>query len=157
MQRNFHTSSQSCDNWLRRNRAPEETWSLFLDTYHTLLQSSSKVIHSCGSYFHCCPWTGHPITSFASMQVHEPTYDGGVHSCKIGMVPPFSQFPPPPRKWHQMAQGSFGCGCGAFSLSHGWFQLLWPESWHAINIAAKELVPIGKWLLGNAVGGKGLT
>ena len=70
----------------------------FLDTYHTLLQSSSKAVHSCGSCFHCYPWTGHPITSFASMQVHEPTCDGGVHSYKIGMVPPFSQFPPPLRK-----------------------------------------------------------
>lgn len=88
---------------------------------------------------HCCPWTGHPITSFASMQVHEPTCDGGVHSCKIGMVPPFSQFPPPPQV---TSDASEYFGCGVFSLSHGWFQLEWPESWHAINIAAKELVPI---------------
>ena len=38
------------------------------------------------------------------------------------------------------ASGSFGCG--AFSLDHGWFQLRWPESWNAVNIAAKELVPV---------------
>ena len=38
------------------------------------------------------------------------------------------------------ASGAFGCG--AFSPSHGWFQLQWPPSWHSTNIAAKELVPI---------------
>ena len=38
------------------------------------------------------------------------------------------------------ASGSFGCG--AFSISHGWFQLEWPASWQDTNIAAKELVPI---------------
>ena len=36
--------------------------------------------------------------------------------------------------------GSFGCG--AFSHSHGWFQLEWPGSWNAVHITAKELVPI---------------
>ena len=38
------------------------------------------------------------------------------------------------------ASGSYGCG--AFSLSHGWFQLQWPDSWSSTNIAAKELVPV---------------
>ena len=38
------------------------------------------------------------------------------------------------------ASGSFGCG--AFSISHGWFQLEWPASWQDTNIAVKELVPI---------------
>ena len=38
------------------------------------------------------------------------------------------------------ASGSYGCG--AFSLTHGWFQLAWPESWLSVSIAAKELVPI---------------
>ena len=38
------------------------------------------------------------------------------------------------------ASGSFGCG--AFASSLGWFQLQWPEDWHAIHITAKELVPI---------------
>ena len=38
------------------------------------------------------------------------------------------------------ASGTFGCG--AFSPNLGWFQLRWPESWHSVNIAAKELVPI---------------
>ena len=40
------------------------------------------------------------------------------------------------------ASGSFGCGCGAFSTQHGWFQLQWPESWSDIGITQKELVPI---------------
>ena len=38
------------------------------------------------------------------------------------------------------ASGAFGCG--AFSTTHGWFQLSWPSSWHSTNIATKELVPI---------------
>jgi len=38
------------------------------------------------------------------------------------------------------ASGSYGCG--AFSHNYGWFQLEWPESWQAINITAKELVPV---------------
>ena len=38
------------------------------------------------------------------------------------------------------ASGSFGCG--ASSLHFGWFQVKWPESWHDVNIAAKELVPL---------------
>ena len=38
------------------------------------------------------------------------------------------------------ASGAYGCG--AFSSSHGWFQLQWPDSWSPINIAVKELVPI---------------
>ena len=38
------------------------------------------------------------------------------------------------------ASGSYGCG--AFSLSHGWFQIVWPESWQSVSIAGKELAPI---------------
>lgn len=38
------------------------------------------------------------------------------------------------------ASGSFWCG--VFSLHSGWFQLQWPASWSAIEIAAKELVPM---------------
>ena len=38
------------------------------------------------------------------------------------------------------ASGSYGCS--AFSTTHGWFQLEWPDSWTAIGIAAKELVPV---------------
>ena len=38
------------------------------------------------------------------------------------------------------ASGSFWCG--VFSLHSGWFQLQWPASWNAIEIAAKELVPV---------------
>jgi len=38
------------------------------------------------------------------------------------------------------ASGAFGCG--AFSLSQGWFQIFWPQHWHPIHITAKELLPI---------------
>ena len=38
------------------------------------------------------------------------------------------------------ASGSFGCG--AFSISHGWFQVKWPPSWQSSHITVKELVPI---------------
>ncbi len=38
------------------------------------------------------------------------------------------------------ASGSFGCG--AFSLKCGWFQLQWPENWHATHNTSKELVPV---------------
>ena len=39
------------------------------------------------------------------------------------------------------ASGSWGCG--AYSRNSGsWFQVEWPASWHSINIAIKELVPI---------------
>ena len=38
------------------------------------------------------------------------------------------------------APGSSGCGALASSL--GWFQLQWPQDWHAIHITAKQLVPI---------------
>ena len=38
------------------------------------------------------------------------------------------------------ASGSYGCG--AFSLAHGWFQIVWPESWQSVSIAGKELAPI---------------
>ena len=41
------------------------------------------------------------------------------------------------------ASGTFGCG--AFTVHHGyhgWFQLVWPPSWQATHITAKELVPI---------------
>ena len=39
-------------------------------------------------------------------------------------------------------------GCGAFQGSH-WFQCQWPDTWAAVNIAAKEFIPIllaiGTW------------
>ena len=38
------------------------------------------------------------------------------------------------------ASGAFGCG--AFSLSQGWFQIIWPQHWQSIHITAKELLPI---------------
>ena len=38
------------------------------------------------------------------------------------------------------ASGSFGCG--GFWAAHGWFQVQWPESWLAIHITAKELLPV---------------
>ena len=41
------------------------------------------------------------------------------------------------------ADASGSWGAGAFiSLDHAWFQIQWPDSWSAINIAAKELLPI---------------
>ena len=41
------------------------------------------------------------------------------------------------------ADASGSWGAGAFiSLDHAWFQIQWPDSWSATNIAAKELLPI---------------
>ena len=41
------------------------------------------------------------------------------------------------------ADASGSWGTGAFiSLDHAWFQIQWPDSWSATNIAAKELLPI---------------
>ena len=37
------------------------------------------------------------------------------------------------------ASGSYGCGA---IFCNTWFQASWPPSWEAINITAKELVPI---------------
>ena len=39
------------------------------------------------------------------------------------------------------ASGSWGTGA-FISLDHAWFQIQWPDSWSATNIAAKELLPI---------------
>ena len=33
-------------------------------------------------------------------------------------------------------------GCGAFSSTGEWFQCQWPDSWKAVHITAKELLPI---------------
>ena len=38
------------------------------------------------------------------------------------------------------ASGSFGCG--AYETRSGWFQLRWPASWAAIEISAKEMIPV---------------
>ena len=46
----------------------------------------------------------------------------------------------PPIHVFSDASGSFGCG--AYSSTYGWFQLQWPEAWHSVHIAAKELVPV---------------
>ena len=47
------------------------------------------------------------------------------------------------------ASGSWGCG--AYLSSGEWFQLCWPDSWKAVNITVKELLPI---VLGAALWGK---
>jgi len=33
-------------------------------------------------------------------------------------------------------------GCGVFTKSGSWFQLKWPQSWVAVNIVPKELLPV---------------
>ena len=38
------------------------------------------------------------------------------------------------------AAGTFGCG--AFTSTHQWFQITWPDDWQSIHITAKELLPI---------------
>ena len=53
-----------------------------------------------------------------------------------------SFFPTPTPSTEVISDASGSFGCGAFSLSHGWFQLEWPSNWHPISIAAKEMVPI---------------
>ena len=41
------------------------------------------------------------------------------------------------------ADASGSWGAGAFILlDHSWFQIQWPDSWSATNIAAKEILPI---------------
>ena len=47
------------------------------------------------------------------------------------------------------ASGSWGCG--VYLSSGEWFQLCWPDSWKAVNITVKELLPI---VLGAALWGK---
>ena len=42
----------------------------------------------------------------------------------------------------QTSDASGGWGCGAFTNGGEWFQVTWPESWSAIHITVKELVPI---------------
>lgn len=41
-------------------------------------------------------------------------------------------------------------GCGAYITSGEWFQLVWPESWRAIHITVKELLPV---IVGAAIWG----
>ena len=38
------------------------------------------------------------------------------------------------------ASGSFGCG--GVLMSSQWFNFAWPESWAAVDISVKELVPV---------------
>ena len=38
------------------------------------------------------------------------------------------------------AAGTFGCG--AFTATHHWFQITWPDNWQTVHITAKELLPI---------------
>lgn len=53
-----------------------------------------------------------------------------------------SFFPAPSPSVQVVSDASGSFGCGAFSVAHGWFQIKWPESWHTMSIAAKELVPV---------------
>ena len=42
-------------------------------------------------------------------------------------------------------------GCGAFTSSGEWFQVVWPDSWSSVHITVKELLPI---VIGVALWGK---
>ena len=53
-----------------------------------------------------------------------------------------SFFPVPTPSIEVISDASGTYGCGGFALAHGWFQLEWPEEWHAVHITVKELVPV---------------
>ena len=52
----------------------------------------------------------------------------------------FLPLPEPSVHVYSDAAGSYGCGAVAKAL--GWFQAKWPQSWEAMDISAKELVPV---------------
>ena len=55
----------------------------------------------------------------------------------------FFPLPTPSAHVFSDASGSYSCGAVAEPLGWlGWFYFQWPESWVAVDIAAKELVPI---------------
>jgi hypothetical protein len=62
-----------------------------------------------------------------------------------------SFFPQPSPSIHIYSDASGSFGCGAFDPVCGWFQLQWPTSWLAENIATKELLPV---VIAAAVWGK---
>ena len=51
-------------------------------------------------------------------------------------------FPPKEPSVEVLSDASGSFGCGGFWAAHGWFQVQWQESWLAIHITAKELLPI---------------
>ena len=54
-----------------------------------------------------------------------------------------SFFPPASLSIHTYSDTSGSYGCGAYHpVSASWFQIQWPDSWHATGITVKELVPI---------------
>ena len=53
-----------------------------------------------------------------------------------------SLFPPAEPSIHVFSDASGGFGCGAFSVSAGWFQLQWPPAWQDYSIAVKEMLPV---------------
>ena len=53
-----------------------------------------------------------------------------------------SFFPPPHHSVEVVSDASGSFGCGAFSVSLGWFQIQWPQSWGSAHITAKELLPV---------------
>ena len=53
-----------------------------------------------------------------------------------------SFFPLPEPSCHVFTDASGSWGCGAVAQDTGWLQVPWPDSWNAIDIAAKELVPV---------------
>ncbi len=79
------------------------------------------------------------ITGSTSTAQREQTWLGGTHSSVCGVEPALCLRQDPPLQLVSDASGAWGCG--AF---HGncWFQLQWPESWAAVSIVPKELVPI---------------
>ncbi len=52
-----------------------------------------------------------------------------------------SFFPGAKTTFDVTSDASGSCGCGAI-FGNTWFQVSWPPTWAAINITAKELVPI---------------
>ena len=60
---------------------------------------------------------------------------------------------PPQQAAHSFWSDASGTwGCGALNDDLPWFKVQWPESWHQIHIAAKEMVPV---VLAVAVWGPG--
>ena len=53
-----------------------------------------------------------------------------------------SFFPLPTPSTHVFSDTSGSYSCCAVAEPLGWFYFQWPESWMAVDIAAKELVPI---------------
>ena len=81
-----------------------------------------------------------PTTTPVSTLAPGLTYCGGRHSCKIEMEHHSFQSLLSLVRFFSDAAGTFGCG--AFTSTHQWFQITWPEDWQLIHSKAKELLPI---------------